>query len=69
MDFVIIFIVLMLAIFAFVGWIVYWAISHSAKKNKVYQAFVSSMAINLIKHKVTIITEITLNKKQVTTSH
>ena len=36
MDFVIIFIVLMLAIFAFVGWIVYWAISHSAKKNKVY---------------------------------
>ena len=28
----------MLAIFAFVGWIVYWAISHSAKKNKVYQA-------------------------------
>ena len=33
MDFVIIFIVLMLAIFAFVGWIVYWAISHSAKKN------------------------------------
>ena len=67
MDFVIIFIVLMLAIFAFVGWIVYWAISHSAKKNKVYQAFASSMAINLIKHKVTIITEITLNKKQVMT--
>ena len=32
MDFVIIFIVLMLAIFAFVGWIVYWAISYSAKK-------------------------------------
>ena len=41
MDFLIIFIVLMLAIFAFVGWIVYWAISHSAKKNKVYQAFAS----------------------------
>ena len=41
MDFVIIFIVLMLVIFAFVGWIVYWAISHSAKKNKVYQAFAS----------------------------
>ncbi|MCY7035187.1 hypothetical protein MK406_08895 [Streptococcus sanguinis] len=39
MDFVIIFIVLMLAIFAFVGWIVYWAISYSAKKNKGYQAF------------------------------
>ena len=41
MDFVIIFIVLMLAIFDFVGWIVYWAISHSAKKNKVCQAFAS----------------------------
>ena len=69
MDFLIIFIVLMLAIFAFVGWIVYWAISHSAKKNKVYQAFASSMAINLIKHKVTTITENIPSKKQVTTSH
>lgn len=39
MDFLIIFLILMLAIFVFVGWIVYWAISHAAKKNKVYQAF------------------------------
>ena len=41
MDFLVIFMIAMLAIFAFVGWIVYWAISRSAKKNKEYQAFAS----------------------------
>lgn len=39
MTFVLIFIVLLLLIFAFVGWIVYWAISRSVKKNKQYQNF------------------------------
>ena len=41
MDFLIIFMIAMLAIFAFAGWIVYWAISRSAKKNKECQAFAS----------------------------
>ena len=59
----------MLAIFAFVGWIVYWAISHSAKKNKVYQAFASEHGYQFDKAQGNDYTENIPSKKQVTTSH
>lgn len=41
MNFVILFIILMIVIFAGVGWIVFWAIKHAQKNNAAYKNFSS----------------------------
>ena len=60
MNFATLFIILMIVIFAGVGWVVFWAIKHAQKIMRSTKTLLPFMAMNLTKHKETITIETTL---------